>query len=234
MRILNSEGIEEFRSYLTELNSGTATDPPRKLLESNRYSEESSVDISTWRDDFDSKYDLARFLDDCLPADLTPEFQFQKRLFATLDLKWFDLTCPEGKNGSRNPGQVERHIPKQKWNLRYRHLVRGSFLLYRMHGEDSRVFLAGAPHVHGEMSEQIVSRQELVTSGSVVRALSILYFDERKWKLKRGFSARDRPGTLRRFVNVMNQLARTYDLFEISGEQIVELLPREFDRFLNR
>ena len=61
-----------------------------------------------------------------------------------------------------------------------------------------------------------------------------LYWDDKNQKPKRGFGATERPGTLRRFVAVINQFNRTFDLFTMSGEQIINLLPRdEFERWLN-
>jgi len=47
-----------------------------------------------------------------------------------------------------------------------------------------------------------------------------------------GMQARVRagqPGTLRRFVRLLQQLDLTYDIYGMSGSAIVDLLPPEFD-----
>ncbi|MFO7599969.1 MAG: hypothetical protein R6X27_09205 [Candidatus Desulfacyla sp.] len=41
------------------------------------------------------------------------------------------------------------------------------------------------------------------------------------------------PGTLYRFIDVVQQLDLTYDLYSMTGEQILQLLPNEFDRWRN-
>jgi hypothetical protein len=62
-------------------------------------------------------------------------------------------------------------------------------------------------------------------------ALRLLYWDEANQRPKRG--GRDDAGGLRRFITVMNQFNRTYDLHAMTGKQIVQLLPKaEFGRWL--
>lgn len=39
------------------------------------------------------------------------------------------------------------------------------------------------------------------------------------------------PGSLRRFIAVLSQLDLTYDLFGVSGKDIVSILPPEFDQW---
>jgi len=39
------------------------------------------------------------------------------------------------------------------------------------------------------------------------------------------------PGTLYRFIDVVQQLGLTYDLYSMTGDQILQLLPSEFDRW---
>jgi len=42
---------------------------------------------------------------------------------------------------------------------------------------------------------------------------------------------KDMPGTLYRFIDVIQQLDLTYDLYSMNGEEILGLLPPEFDRW---
>jgi hypothetical protein len=41
------------------------------------------------------------------------------------------------------------------------------------------------------------------------------------------------PGTLLRFINIIQQLDLTYDLYSLGGEEILALLPPEFDKWKN-
>ena len=42
------------------------------------------------------------------------------------------------------------------------------------------------------------------------------------------------PGSLYRFVGVIQQLDVTYDLYSMSGTEIVSLLPAEFHHWLDK
>jgi hypothetical protein len=64
----------------------------------------------------------------------------------------------------------------------------------------------------------------------VLEALNALYLDRAHGLPKRNAQTPSpQPGTLRRFVRVLQQLDVTYDVYGMSGEAILDLLPPEFD-----
>jgi hypothetical protein len=238
MKKLTQSGVEKFDKYLSTLAGGSSTldgedAPPTGLLEKDNTSEKSEIEIDFDFSKFGRKYELVRHLHEALPSLEERSFQFQKELFATFslaNLKTFSMPAAEG---GFKTGNIERHIPRKSWKHRYRHLIRGPYLLYSLHGEDARVFLTGNLNVHGSISEQIASRQELVTSEGVIQALNLLYFNEDDFSLQRGHAGdKKRPGSIRRFATVIEQLKRTHDLMAINGEELVKLLPSDFDEFL--
>jgi hypothetical protein len=59
-----------------------------------------------------------------------------------------------------------------------------------------------------------------------------MYFNESENKPKRGaLMEKSSPGTLLRFIDVIQQLDLTYDLYSLNGEEILALLPPEFDKW---
>jgi hypothetical protein len=77
-----------------------------------------------------------------------------------------------------------------------------------------------------------VSRRDLIANRGVIEAALALYFDAQRGRPKAGAQGSlHQPGTVRRFVRVLQQLDVTYDIFGLSGEQLLELLPREFDQW---
>lgn len=64
-----------------------------------------------------------------------------------------------------------------------------------------------------------------------MEAAYALYFDNTSQKPKRGSLMKNSPGTLYRFIDVVQQLDLTYDLYSMTGDQILQLLPGEFDRW---
>ena len=50
--------------------------------------------------------------------------------------------------------------------------------------------------------------------------------------LKRGETDCNRPGSVRRVVTVLEQLDLTYDLYGITAENLISLLPPDFEKWL--
>ena len=72
----------------------------------------------------------------------------------------------------------------------------------------------------------------MVTNPGVIEAVNLLYFHEREKRPKpAALSKKQKPGTFFRFIDVIQQLDLTYDLYSMTGGEVLELLPREFDRW---
>ena len=93
------------------------------------------------------------------------------------------------------------------------------------------IFLYGPLGMVGHPYYQIASRMQLVTNKSVVELATEMYMDLEMRKLKRGAQTLGKPGTIFRFVDILNQLDTTWDLYAMSKNQIAEMLPKEFSRF---
>ena len=82
----------------------------------------------------------------------------------------------------------------------------------------------------GEIAEQLASRKELVTNRGVVEAATRLYYDSTTRTFKRGAGTKTR-GAPRRLADLLNQLDLTYYLYGMAADELLALLPKEFDRF---
>ena len=83
----------------------------------------------------------------------------------------------------------------------------------------------------GEVVEQLASRQDFVRSPGIMAAATTLYFDPDTASLRKGAAGKDTAGSSRRFVPFVQQLDLTYDLYTLSKERFLEMLPAEYDRF---
>ena len=221
-------GIERFRDYLEALRSGSREEPPLDFLWDDGTSEELAWKAVVERRVFANKLMAAAYLDkvfqgiSCLEEDVG--------LWSWLSLFFFDQVCPAGGEGERKPGRDYRHILEPGYRYGYRHLLRGPFLVYRLHGERARLLLYSKVYRDNEFHREIASRQAFVTNPAILDALNLLYLDKRKKRPKRGALGKGASGgTLRRFVSVVQQLELNYDLYSMSGEAILGLLPKEFD-----
>jgi hypothetical protein len=109
-------------------------------------------------------------------------------------------------------------------------LVRTAWSLVRVHDSAARFMLAGPLHVHGEAAEQLSAYQEVITCKPLIAAIGSLVWDADRSRPKRGFRGSG-PGSARRVHVIAKQFRLTYDLHSMRPEQVLALLPREFDRF---
>ncbi len=230
VRALTTLGMERFRAQLERLRKGTHSEPPSELLEGGGYTTELPVEIAIEPREFGSRLELAKYLVDRLGGLDANTAERIPGLWAWLSLYFFEQVCPVGSDGLRRPGRDYRHIPESGYRHRLRHLLYGPYLVYRRHGDVARLLLTGPVHTESGVYHEIASRQDLIANPGVLEAASELYFDSRRNAPKIGaHTTKPQPGTVRRFVRVLQQLDLTYDIYGLRGEQILELLPGEFD-----
>jgi hypothetical protein len=230
VRALNAAGIDRFRGYLAALRAGATADPPVPLLADPAGTEELSAEVQVEPLRFATRWRAGEYLWERLAPLAPKEVEGNRGLWAWLALYYFDQLAPRRADGTRRPGRDYRHVPDFDFRHRYRHLLFGPFAVYRRHRAHAVLLLSGPLHVEPSVYQEITSRQDLIASRGVIEALNALYLDRSRGFPKRGaHAAAEHPGTLRRFVRVLQQLDLTYDIYGMSGNAIVDLLPPEFD-----
>jgi hypothetical protein len=238
LRRLNEKGIEEFGTYLDALAANPMLAPPVEILEDSGKSENLSTKVEVERKNFVNRFDAAKYLYDKTVEAGLADTDLDRGVWAWLTLFWFDtLRPPAGKKAKKWPGERARWIPPEShdWKKFYRHLLAGPWRVYRFHRDNperARVVLCGPLYAPGEASEQILSRQEVVTNRGVVELATRMYYDPIGKKVKRGAASKG-AGTFRRFANdFLNQFDMTWDLYAMTADQVAALLPKEFSHFL--
>lgn len=152
-------------------------------------------------------------------------------LWAWLTFVLRDVLFPKDAAGNRKLREVHRWYPSSPndYQKGQRHLVRMPVLLLFRLGPDADYLLCGAPSVLPEIREQMTSQQDMLHP-AFQRAARTLYFDPATASLKRGTGGKGR-GSPRRLAAVRQQFDVTWNLFDVSPDSLVRLLPREFDRF---
>lgn len=152
-------------------------------------------------------------------------------MWAWLAFVMRDEVYPRLANGKRKLGEVWRWMPADLNDFQkgQRHLVRMPVILLDSFGRNADHTLCGLPSVPGEMREQMTSQQDMFHP-TIQAAARLLYFDEATGGLRKG-SGSKAAGSSRRFTQVRRQLDVTWDLFALSPEQFVAMLPKEFDRW---
>jgi hypothetical protein len=180
---------------------------------------------------YDRRYDLGVDLVDLLSGIDVARLQIDADLWDWLSLSLIDQICPPDAAGRRKLLKSAHYLLElDNYQRRNRHLVRTAWSLVQAHASEAECLLAGPLPVHGDVVEQLSAYQDIITCKPLIAALGFLVWDEDKCALKRGFAGRG-PGSARRVPVIAKQFRLTYDLDSMRPEQILALLPREFDRF---
>ena len=220
-----------FRAWLEGRAVGA---PPLGLLDDPEATDPLHPSIPRPTKIYERRYDLGVDLVELLAGLDVVSGQANAGLWDWLSLCLIDQICPPDEAGRRKPGQVDRYLLQlDNHRTRYRHLVRTAWSLVRAHVSAARFMLSGPLHVHGEAAEQLGAYQDVITCAPLIASIGSLVWDVERGKLKRGFGGSG-PGSARRVQVVAKQFGLTYDLHAMRPEQILDLLPREFDRFRER
>ena len=228
LRRFNLSGIARFDGFrdLPSLNRENLS----AMLEDSSLTSVVTPDIAVAPRQFGTRFDAGEYLHDLFRGANIPELDADQGIWIWLAAYYFDQLCPQGSQ----PGSRPRWVPTEGFRDYYRHLLRGPYQIYRAHRDNPQramSLLANPLHQPGDIAEQLVSRQEVMTSKAVVAVATRLYISTDK-RPKRGSATRG-PGSPRRFAIVLRQLDLTWDLSSdaMTEEKLLELLPAEFDRF---
>jgi len=145
------------------------------------------------------------------------------------------LVPPDKVNGELHFKESALYVLEtSNWKRYYRHLVAFPCWIKCTLKESGKIFMRGDIHQRGEAVEQLAAVQDIQRNTSILDAATLLYFDDKSGKLRKGAASKDTGGTLRRFREVIKQFKVTYDLNAMTGQQIVDLLPGEFSKWRKR
>lgn len=234
LRRLNELGLDRLSDFLDSLSTQTPQELSDELLSDPTVSEAVEPEVEIERRSFHNRFEAGQYLNQQLGSAGIVRLENDRGVWAWLALFFFEQLCPPDKTGRRKPGERARWIPAVgDFRKYYRHLLAGPYRIYRAHRDKPECTLAllcGPLHQPGDIVEQLASRQELVTNVAVMEAATELYIDSDTKQPKRGAAGRS-GGSARRLADVLNQFDVTWDLYAMKADDLVQILPSEFDRF---
>ncbi len=226
LRKLNAKGIAAFREYLSSIRAGAEFQTSPALLYVDDFSTAVRPRIEVERRTLKTKLDAAAYLTTVLEPIEGPGLTSDVGLWSWLALFFFDQLSPVRPDGKRRPREDYHYIPSDR--RPQRHLLAGAYQLYKLHGQHARVLLHPAVHQHGRFIFDLDFRRDLLTNRGLIEVADRLYWNERTRRPKRGAASDGQPGNLRRLIAVAQQLELNYDLYGMNAQEILELLPGEF------
>lgn len=234
VRRFNNNGIRQMGEFIDSLTTDNPQTYPKNILTDLACTEIIKPEIELKQRSFENRFEVGEYFklkfDD---VDIN-DIERDRGLWSWLALYYFDELCNTDSNGNPKPGERARWIP-EIWDFRkyYRHLLAGPYRIFSAYSEEPSIaysLLCTPPYQPGEVVEQLTSRQELVTNSSIVEASTKLYFDKQQRGHKRGAAGKG-PGSARRLADIVSQLELTWDLYSLSTNEILGILPTEFNRF---
>lgn len=230
----NSAGVKAFIDFRDRLNLDPALKPPTEFLEDLSLVELISGGIDVPKRTFTNRLDAGIFLNELIDEAKIQRPEHDQGLWIWLTLYFFDEVCPADGNGNRKAQALERLVALvDNFQRFYRHLLLGPYLIVRAHRanpERALAMLCNPLWEPGEITAQLASRKELVTNPAVAEVATKLYYNRESGKFKRGAGSSVK-GAPRRLAAMLNQYDLTFYLYGMTAEEILALLPKEFDRF---
>jgi len=233
MRRFNEQGIAFFTEFLDSLTGDAPLPYPSVLLTDPDSTEEINPPIRIEQQTFGRRYAAAEYLYGIFKDSGLTGIERDRGLWAWLSLLYFDELCPADAAGRRRPGERARWILNTSGRRYYRNLLAGPYFVFRQHAdspERALALLCGPLHQMSDVYLEIADSPQLVSNAAVIEAATRLYYDFEKGKLRRG-TARDKPGGARRMGEILSQFDCTWDLYSMNTEELIRLLPKEFDKF---
>ena len=231
-RRFNTEGVERFRAQLGAIRREPQLCCDTSILEDDSLTERLVPGTDLAQPGFKTKREAADYVHPKL-------VEFDHRtvfadvgLWSWLAMFYLDDLAPV-RDGKRKLLADAHYILDIDYKRRYRHLLAAPVRIKQEIPTNNSLFLDAPLSQHGEIMEQLVSRLYVMRIPGVAEAVELLYFDMNARTPKRGIVPRqEQAGDLRnRFPARLKQLSLTYDLAELNGRQLVQLLGREFERW---
>lgn len=226
LRALNSTGLNYFERKLGDTDADRWLDPLDDAL-SEVLPDTGSIRIRP----FETSGEMAHAIVDAFGDREFFDNLDNIGLWAWLTFVLRQQLFKHKQDGSLRIGEYHRWYPSSAndWQKGQRHLVRMPAFLFARLGENSDHLLCSPPNVLPEIREQMTGQYDMITP-AFQQLARVLYYDTASGKLKRGSGSKG-AGSPRRLRTLRRQLGVTWQIEDLTLEQLLEKLPSEFDRF---
>ena len=233
LRRLTAEGIAEARAFLTRLREepDAEREPSRELLYRQPYSRPYSEEVRVERRGFRNRREAGAYLSPLL-APVRHRITDDAGVWSWLGMFYFPEIAGALEGRSRDIA-LEAFVfsddestteKRRSYQRRYRHLLRGSWLLWERHREDAAFLLDEDITTFTDLADRVFSDFRVFNSAGVVPLAIRLYAEGEQLKERYSRS----PGGLRHLLRVLPQLELTYDVYGMAPDALLDVLPDDF------
>ena len=237
VRELTPEGIAYAKSLLNDVRQGHATNVPNDLLTDDHYAKPTSTECFIKERPFSTRRDAGKYLSQALNPLGIGNVHRNFQLWSWLGMFYFDSLVERDTQSRiriKNLPDYAFVIVENQTDMRdvLAHRLMLAWETYELHGEDFAAWMLNQPVMSiGALGGRLIRSQQRFSSHGIVKLIGMLYINPQSGALKRGAGNHDAIGGIRRLNDVLDQLYMTYDVYGMSAEKLLALLPDEFRHF---
>lgn len=241
IRQMKYKGIAESKAYLAALRSGQVDALfPAQVLSDPEYAEVLEPATSIEARSFADRRSAGQYLSERLAHFPIEDVQQNYGLWSWLGMFYFNNLVNRDANGHPDLGRdsdaayvLDPAAPGWGDN---RHRLLMAYETYTLHGENAWFILDQPANSAGQLTNRLSGKPTIFRAQGIVKLAHLLYTDPLTRNTKRGFGGGGQnqrsPGNLMRFIDILDQLYMTYDVYGMTAEELMKLLPAEFDRWI--
>ena len=224
-------GTQRAREFLAEVRANPSVDaaPPDELLYDGDHAQLLPNAPDLRRQPLFTRRDAAGYLSSALG---TVEYQIvdHAAFWSWVGMYLFTAIAPRDQDGVVKLSPLDETFvvhdtEQQSYQRRYRHYLWSAWLLDRQHGSQAAFLLDQPLTSFGDIADRVFSYSRIFNSVGIVQLILALYVVNGKQKPRFGRA----PGGLRHLIRVLDQLERTYDVYGMTTESLLKILPPDFD-----
>ena len=231
LRRFNDDGVEQFRHFLSQSRENANIAVPTQLLTDESLTELIEPEILVEQRTFKNKESAAVFFHERFSKLSVQQLSSDAGLWSWLSLLYFDQICPF-MHGRRSVKNDYTYIfePNNSRNY-YRHLLWIAWRVLDVAPTHNRLLLQSPIVGIPKVTTEVMKRLYLTRIPCIFEVLDRLYWDEGENRPKKGIvGSKVVAGNLTHRLPIrLRQLEKTYDLFSLNANQLVELLGDEFN-----
>lgn len=182
---------------------------------------------------YSNSYLLAKDINLALKDYQYSDINYDNKLWDWLSLMFFEnVFNSEKMRGYHN----YRYICDFGWQVSMRHLIRGPWWAFNRYGENSKIFTCTKTYQQNDALETFVKVNHMREMVTIPEVLMKLYYDYENERAIPGIfkvQKKVKPGSFTRFKDKISHFMKVMNLWEMSANDIINILPKEFDQYKN-
>ena len=234
---LTSDGIKLAREFLRDARDGKVTELPNGLLSGTGYARETAVSCFVEKRTFTNRREAGQYLAEALAPLGIGNINGNHPLWSWLGMFYLDSLVERDDENRYKLGRLPDYafvLDASAVNPRdiLFHRLMLAWEAHRHHGDQfAKWMLDQSITSIPKIVERTIRSRQRFSSHGIVKLIGILYINPQSGALKRGAGNDDAIGGIRRLNGFLDQLYMTYDVYGMSAEKLLALLPEEFKRF---